>query len=261
MSLKAKIEAVLFLTDKPIRSQAIATIVGADVQLVRQTVLELIHEYEERQGGLEIGQDNGYIIQVKDEYANIVEEFLPVEMSTAHIRTLSAIAIKQPVAQAEIIKIRGAGAYDHIKHLLERELITKKEDGSRSPVLSTTKRFQEYFRLSRDAKSLRQTIKKQESQVSNQLTLDAVGGEGADAAAEAGDQVEADLADQMLDKLLESAIDAADSDDEGGREPERESGQEPEQASGREDEDEDEEGGSGGGGSVGLSSVDGAAIS
>src|SRR5579883_2433902 len=159
MSLKSKIEAVLFLTDKPLRAQAVARIVNEDVQIVRQAILELINDFETRQGGLEISDDDGYIIQVKDEYASIIDEFVPMELPTSLIRTLSAIAIKQPVAQSEIIKIRGVGAYDHIKELIERELVIKKEEGGRSPQLTTTKKFQEYFRLSHDAKSLRQELK------------------------------------------------------------------------------------------------------
>lgn len=159
MSLKSKIEAVLFLTDKPLRAQAVARIVNEDVQIVRQAILELINDFETREGGLEISDDDGYIIQVKDEYASIIDEFVPMELPTSLIRTLSAIAIKQPVPQSEIIKIRGVGAYDHIKELIERELVIKKEEGGRSPQLTTTKKFQEYFRLSHDAKSLRQELK------------------------------------------------------------------------------------------------------
>ncbi len=159
MSLKAKIESVLFLTEKPVRAQAIARIVNEDVQVVRQAILELIHDYENRDGALEIADDDGYIIQVKDQYSSIIDEFLPMELPLALLRTLSAIAIKQPVAQAEIIKIRGAGAYDHIKELLARELINKREDG-RSPLLTTTKQFQDYFRLTQDAKSLRTELRK-----------------------------------------------------------------------------------------------------
>ncbi|HEY9714440.1 MAG TPA: SMC-Scp complex subunit ScpB [Chroococcales cyanobacterium] len=159
--LKSKVEAILFLTDKPLRAQAIARIVNEDVQVVRASILDLIHDYEERGGGLEIADDDGYIIQVRDQYASIIDEFVPMEMPISLVRTLSAIAIKQPVAQSEIIKIRGAGAYEHIKDLVERELIVKKEDG-RSPMLSTTKKFQEYFRLSQDAKSLRKDLTKQE---------------------------------------------------------------------------------------------------
>lgn len=160
-NIKAKVEAALFLTEKPIRAQAIAHIVDADVDLVRRTVLELISDYEERNGGLEVADDNGYIIQVKDEYTTLVDEFVPMDMPTALVRTLSAIALKQPVMQSEIIKIRGGGAYEHIKELMERELINKKEDGGRSPMLSTTKKFQEYFRLSKDGNSLRQTLSKE----------------------------------------------------------------------------------------------------
>lgn len=162
MSLKAKIEAVLFMTEKPLRAQAIAGIVGEDVQVVRQALLDLIHEYEERQGGLEIADEDGYSFQVKDSFSNLMDEFLPIEMSNAVLRTLSAIAIKQPIPQAEIIKVRGATAYDHIKELVSRELILKREDEkSRSPMLSTTKKFQEYFRLTKDGKSLRQYLKRQ----------------------------------------------------------------------------------------------------
>jgi segregation and condensation protein B len=162
MNLKAQIEAILFLTDKPIKAAAVARIVNLDVHVVRQALIELIHDYEEREGGLEIADDSdGYAIQVKDEYAAITDEFAPMDMPVALIRTLSAIAIKQPVAQSDIIKIRGAGAYDHIKELIIRELIQKKEEGGRSPSLSTTKKFQEYFRLSQNAKSLRQDLVKQ----------------------------------------------------------------------------------------------------
>lgn len=155
--LKAKIEAALFLTENPLKATAVAKIVQEDVDKVRQTILELIRDYEERNLGLEISDDGGYIIQVKDEFATLIDEFVPLEIPTSLIRTLSAIAIKQPVMQSEIIKIRGAGAYEHIKELMERELVNKKEEG-RSPTLTTTKKFQEYFRLSKDGKSLRQVL-------------------------------------------------------------------------------------------------------
>ncbi|MBY0547120.1 MAG: SMC-Scp complex subunit ScpB [Candidatus Obscuribacterales bacterium] len=162
MSLKGKIEAMLFLTDKPLRAQAISKLVGEDVQLVRQSLLELVHDYEERDGGLEIADEDGYVLRAKDEYSNIMEEFEPLEMSAAVLRTLSAITIKQPISQSEIIRIRGAGAYDHIRDLVMRGLVSKREDEkSRSPLISTTKKFQEYFRLTKDGKSLRQYLRRE----------------------------------------------------------------------------------------------------
>ena len=170
-NLKAKVEAALFLTEKPVKASAVAKIVGEDLDKVRRTILELIRDYEERDLGLEIADDNGYIIQVKDEYATLIDEFVPLEIPTSLIRTLSAIAIKQPVMQSEIIKIRGAGAYEHIKELMERDLVNKKEEG-RSPTLTTTKRFQEYFRLSKDGKSLRQILIRQDKEAEAELEGD-----------------------------------------------------------------------------------------
>ena len=141
MSLKNHIEALLFLTDKPIKAAVIARTLNQDVQEVRQAMLELINDYETRNSALEIADEDGYMLQVKDEFSNLVDEFAPFELPTSLVRTLSAIAIKQPVMQSEVIKLRGAGAYDHIKELIARELIHKKEDG-RSPMLTTTKKFQ-----------------------------------------------------------------------------------------------------------------------
>ncbi len=158
MSIKAKIEAILFLTSKPIKAQAIAALLNEDSSVVRQTILSLIQEYENKDGALEIASENGYIIQVKEEYANLLNDLNPIELSQAAIRTLSAIAIKQPVIQSEIIKLRGSGAYDHIKELLEKDFISKHDDG-RSPTIMTTKKFQEYFRLSKEAHSLRKLFK------------------------------------------------------------------------------------------------------
>jgi segregation and condensation protein B len=159
MNLKNQIEALLFLTDKPIKAAVIARTLNADTNDVRKAMIELINEFEARNGAIEIADEDGYMMQVKDEFANLVDEFSPFEMPTALVRTLSAIAIKQPVPQSEIIKIRGAGAYDHIKELLQRELIHRKEDG-RSPLLTTTKKFQEYFRLSKDGQTWRHELEK-----------------------------------------------------------------------------------------------------
>jgi segregation and condensation protein B len=157
MQLKSHIEALLFLTDKPLKAQVIARTLNQDVQIIRQAMLELINDYEARNGAIEIADEDGYMMQVKDEYSDLVNELAPFEMPTALVRTLSAIALKQPVTQSEVIKLRGAGAYDHIKELEIRELIHKKEDG-RSPILTTTKKFQEYFRLSKDGQGWRQEL-------------------------------------------------------------------------------------------------------
>lgn len=206
--LKAKVEAALFLTEKPVKASAVAKIVGEDLDKVRQTILELIRDYEERDLGLEIADDNGYIIQVKDEYATLIDEFVPLEIPTSLIRTLSAIAIKQPVMQSEIIKIRGAGAYEHIKELMERDLVNKKEEG-RSPTLTTTKRFQEYFRLSKDGKSLRQILIRQDKEAEAELEGDGENNEN--------DSFDASP-DQTVQQTLKFGLEAGNEDNDTSKE-------------------------------------------
>jgi segregation and condensation protein B len=201
MKLKSQLEAILFLSDKPVKAAAMARIVSQDVQIVRQALLELIHDYEERDGGLEIADDDGYIIQVRDAYASIVDEFAPMEMPVALIRTLSAIAIKQPVAQSEIIKIRGAGAYDHVKELILRDLISKKEEGGRSPMLGTTKKFQEYFRLTQDAKMLRTQLVDEDRASKKAAGIGADAVEGDDGANFAPLDHEQEIAVEILETL------------------------------------------------------------
>ena len=255
MTLKLQVEAVLFLTDKPVPAAAVAKLVNADVQLVRQALLELIHDYEERGSALEIADDDeGYMMQVKDEYANVANDLAPIDLPLAVVRTLSAIAIKQPVMQSDIVRIRGAGAYEHIKELVEKELISKKEDG-RSPLLSTTKKFQQYFRLSQDAKALRGQLQEkidaiepvdgvlpeeQQLQVFDQLasvdgilTIDAsqpISGEGVAAESNLADSdlsEEQTSGDKQMSSIEKILADADNEADEFADEPGEESANQP----------------------------------
>ncbi len=78
VQLKTHIEALLFLTDKPLKAQVIARTLNQDVQAVRQAMLELINDYESRNGAIEIADEDGYMMQVKDEFSSLVdEEFAP----------------------------------------------------------------------------------------------------------------------------------------------------------------------------------------
>src|SRR3989344_2098320 len=60
------------------------------------------------------------------------------------IKTLAIIAYKAPVLQAEIIKIRGNKAYEHIKQLKDQALIISEPKG-RSNLIKLTPQFYDYF--------------------------------------------------------------------------------------------------------------------
>lgn len=155
MSLKSKIETVLFVTAKAITVEEIAEILGVSADEVEPELLDLIMDYSSREGALEIDDEDGYIIQVRQEYSYIVEKLVPVELKPATLRTLTVVALKEPVRQSKIIEYRGQTAYDHIAELLDKGLISKKKDKeSRAFMLRTTPKFAEYFKLKGDTNAL-----------------------------------------------------------------------------------------------------------
>ena len=154
--LKARIEAVLFTTAQALSIKEIADILNEeDVDKVEEAMLELIMDYASREGALEIDDENGYILQVKEEHMDIVEKLCPVELKPAVLRTLSVIALKEPIRQSDLKELRGSTAYEHVQELLEKGLISRTRDkNGRSYNLRTTPKFAEYFKLKGDTRSL-----------------------------------------------------------------------------------------------------------
>lgn len=155
MSLKPRVEATLFVIGKAATVEEIAEILKEDPVEVEEALLDLIMDYSTRESALEIDDENGYIIQVREEFKDIVEKLVPVELKTPVLRTLTIIALKEPIRQTRLKELRGAVAYDHIPEILEKGLITRKKDkNGRSFILKTTPKFAEYFKLKGDTRAL-----------------------------------------------------------------------------------------------------------
>ena len=153
--LKSKIEAVLFVTSRAMTIKEISEILSQDELSVESALLDLMFDYSSRDGALEIDDEDGYILQVRQEHLDIVEKLCPVELKPAVLKTLTVIALKQPIRQSYLKELRGASAYEHVAELLEKGMISKNKDkNGRSFNLRTTKKFEEYFKLKGDAKSL-----------------------------------------------------------------------------------------------------------
>lgn len=153
-NLKAKIEAVLFITSKAMQPTEIAEILNIEEDKITDALLDLMFDYSSRNGALEIDDEDGYIIQVKAEHMDIVEKLCPVELKPSVLKTLTVIALKEPIRQTTLKELR-SNAYEHIAELLEQGLISKTKDkNGRSFNIRTTKKFQEYFKLKGDIKAL-----------------------------------------------------------------------------------------------------------
>ena len=155
MELKSRIEAVLFVTANPLEIKEIAEILGADEVETENAMLDLILDYSSREGALEIDDENGYILQVKNDYLDIVEKLCPVELSPPVLKTLTVIALKEPIRQSVLKEMRGSTAYDHVQELVKKGLISRTRDkNGRSFNIKTTPKFAEYFKLKGDTKAL-----------------------------------------------------------------------------------------------------------
>ena len=124
MSLKARIEAVLFITAQALEVKDIAEILKEEEDVIEESLLELIMDYSAREGALEIDDENGYILQVKQDYMDIVEQLCPVELKPSVLKTLTIIALKEPIRQSYLKELR-SNAYEHVQELLKMGLISR----------------------------------------------------------------------------------------------------------------------------------------
>ncbi len=154
INLKAKVEAVLFITARAMQPVEIAELLNIEEDKIENALLELMFDYSSRDGPLEIDDEDGYIIQVKEEHLDIVEKLCPVDIKPSVAKTLLIIALKEPIRQSYLKELR-SNAYEHVTELLEKGFISRTKDkNGRSYNLKTTPKFAEYFKLKGDAKTL-----------------------------------------------------------------------------------------------------------
>lgn len=147
LSLPARIEAILYLKGKPLSLGEIAQIAGVARDAVELGLLTLMADYAHRDTALEIRQEGQrYSLQLRESLGDLVQNLLPVDLSTAALRTLATIALKKRILQSELVELRGSGAYDHIKELLAQNFIERKrQSDGRSYWLTPSEKFHRTF--------------------------------------------------------------------------------------------------------------------
>ncbi|WP_400260518.1 SMC-Scp complex subunit ScpB [Candidatus Methanomassiliicoccus intestinalis] len=139
------IEAVLFSSPQPVRISDMETQTQLSAATIRKALKDLTAEYESRETSLRVAKvGSGYALLLKDEYAPFGHAFAPKEIPDNILRTASWIAYHQPVLQSDLAHALGSKTYADVKELHSLGLIAMKKKGH-SYVLSTTKRFPEYF--------------------------------------------------------------------------------------------------------------------
>ena len=162
MSLKAKLEAIVYAAETPVSLDQIVQLVKdsltaegisdpAEIKShVRASLEELAADYDAADHGVEVRQvAGGYRMSTKPEQHDVVRAFAkslkpPIRLSMPALETLAVIAYKQPVTVPEIGEIRGVDSSGVIATLLDRKLITtagRKAVIGRPILYKTTKEF------------------------------------------------------------------------------------------------------------------------
>lgn len=156
-SVRAVIEALLFVSDRPLTLGQIKEVLGDSLETIqiRRILEELNSEYETINRGMRVVEVAGGFRMVT---APALSPFLKKlykerrleRLSKPALETLAIIAYKQPVTKLEIESLRNVDVEGVVKNLLDKNLIRiagRKKAPGRPYVLGTSRQFLEYFGL------------------------------------------------------------------------------------------------------------------
>ncbi|MDW7740155.1 MAG: SMC-Scp complex subunit ScpB [Bacillota bacterium] len=152
---KKVIEAYLFLSEEPIKTDKVALILTVSAEEAEQLIIELKNDLKTSNRGLQIFETaGGFQLGTIPELAPYMEkafsEDVSSNLSNAALEALAIIAYKQPVTRIEIESIRGVRSEHVLENLLKRRLIRisgRKEGPGRPLLYCTTIDFLKYFGL------------------------------------------------------------------------------------------------------------------
>jgi len=157
------VEAALYVTGKPLDVNVLGSILNMrSEEKIRKLAATLKEKYAQNPGALEVLElsDGRYVMQLKPEYSKTVKRLATRQLLTpGPLKTLSYIALRQPVVQSHVVKVRGNLAYGHVKQLRDMGLISEEKLG-RTKLLRTTPSFSDYFNLSQDSRLMKRQIQK-----------------------------------------------------------------------------------------------------
>lgn len=151
MDIKHQIEAILYTLGKFVTLNELANLASTTPEQVKKAIAQLKEDYSKRETALTIQEmDDKIKLNIKKEFGHITNKLLSdKELDSPTTKTLAIIAYKNPAKQSDVIKTRGNKAYDHIKKLVDTNLISSEKLG-RTRLLKLTANFYDYFDISKE---------------------------------------------------------------------------------------------------------------
>ena len=157
--IKKIIEALLFVSDKPLLTREIKAVIKDDLSedvKVENILKEMQQEYIQLDRAFELKfVANGWTFSTKSQYSSWIKKLLKektiLKLSPSAMEVLAIIAYKQPITRAEIDVIRGVDCGGVIDTLTDRKFIKivgRKETLGKPLLYGTTQEFLRHFGLS-----------------------------------------------------------------------------------------------------------------
>jgi len=133
MSIKSKIESLLFIAAKPLAISQLADLLATEKKEVIKAADELLVDYKNKQAGTQIIKD-GVKYQMVSAPANakVIQEFIKDEtmgeLTRPSLEALTIIAYRGPVSKIDLDRIRGVNCALILRNLLLRGLVEAKFD-------------------------------------------------------------------------------------------------------------------------------------
>jgi len=159
--IAARLESALYSAGRPLTIEELIKAAGTESRQKTMTVLDsIIKKMKNTFKAIEIVTlpDGSYVFQLKPEYSASVRKYASKPLlSRATQKTLSYIALEQPISSKQLLEVRGSGVYGQLKELRQLNFIEHQSVG-RLRIYSTTKKFQKYFGIEGDVNTLKQKL-------------------------------------------------------------------------------------------------------
>jgi len=157
----ARLESALYSAGRPLTVEELIKASGTESRQKTLDVLDsIIKKMKSTFKAIEIVNlpDGSYVFQIKPEYSSSVRKYASKPLlSRATQKTLSYVALEQPISSKQLLEVRGSGVYTHLKELRQLNFIEHQTVG-RLRIYSTTEKFQKYFGIEGDVNALKQKL-------------------------------------------------------------------------------------------------------
>jgi segregation and condensation protein B len=157
----ARLESALYSAGRPLTLEELIKASGTESrQKTTVTLDSIIKKMKNVFKAIEVVilPDGSYVFQLKPEYSSSVRKYASKPLlSRATQKTLSYIALEQPISSKQLLEVRGSGVYAQLKELRQLNFIEHQAVG-RLRIYSTTEKFQKYFGIEGDVTALKQKL-------------------------------------------------------------------------------------------------------